>query len=80
LKHSGATEVSLRIEVQDSELVLTVKDNGRGFVPQQVAPGSDGLENMRTRLAECGGRYDLQSAPGQGTRVRLRFPLPTEMK
>lgn len=80
LKHSGATEVSLRIEVRDAELVLTVKDNGRGFVPEQVAPGSDGLENMRTRLAECGGRYELKSAPGQGTRVCFRFPLPTEKK
>jgi signal transduction histidine kinase len=78
LKHSGATEVSLRLERLDSEVRLTVKDNGRGFVPGTTAVGEDGLGNMRARLAECGGRMELHSAPGQGTIVRLRFPLPGE--
>ena len=76
LKHSGATEVSLRIVVENSEVVLTVKDNGRGFVPEQTKPGSEGMENMKTRLVECGGHSDLKSSPGQGTVVNFYFPLP----
>ena len=75
LKHSGATEVSLRLVVETDRVVFEVKDNGRGFQPAKIAPGGNGLANMKSRLAECGGGMELTSAPAQGTTIRFYFPL-----
>ena len=76
LKHSRATEIWLRLELRETEVCISVKDNGRGFDPQKLASGGNGLENMKSRLAECGGRVMFFSAPGQGTEIKFIFPLP----
>jgi ligand-binding sensor domain-containing protein/signal transduction histidine kinase len=76
LKHSGATEVWLRLALLDSRVVLEIEDNGRGFDPRQTSPHSNGLGNMKTRLAECGGEAEILSQPGKGTKLRFGFPLP----
>lgn len=76
LKHAGATEVWLRLKLANAEIGLEIEDNGRGFEPEAAPPGSNGLDNMKSRLAECGGSVQIASAPGQGTRIRLVFPLP----
>ena len=73
LKHSGATQLWVRLQVDGTHVCLEVEDNGRGFDPARPAPGGNGLENMRVRLAECGGQADLISTPGQGTKIRLVF-------
>ncbi len=75
LKHSGAKEVWLRLAVADSRVGLEISDNGRGFNPQQTAPGRNGLENMLSRLAECGGKTEIISQAGQGAKLRFSFPL-----
>jgi signal transduction histidine kinase len=74
LKHSGATEVWLRLRHEDLTAVVEIQDNGKGFDAGQVARGN-GLENMSSRLAESGGRAEVRSNPGKGTTVRFRFPL-----
>jgi len=76
LKHSGATEVWLRLTLADSEVCVQLEDNGHGFTPEKVTPDGHGLGNMRSRLAECGGSTTLTSAPGHGVRIRFAFPLP----
>lgn len=78
LKHSGATEVSLRLVVETGRVVFEIKDNGRGFQPTHVPTGGNGLSNMKSRLAECGGETELQTAPGQGTTIKFLLPLPAE--
>jgi ligand-binding sensor domain-containing protein/signal transduction histidine kinase len=78
LKHSGASELWLRLRLDNSQVQLEVEDNGRGFKPGMTAAGRNGLENMKTRLAECGGQAQLTSAPGRGTRIRFVFALPDE--
>jgi ligand-binding sensor domain-containing protein/signal transduction histidine kinase len=75
LKHSRATEVWLRLVLADRRAVLEIEDNGRGFNPQQKSPHGNGLFNIRTRLVECGGEAEILSQAGQGTRLRLNFPL-----
>jgi signal transduction histidine kinase len=75
VRHSNASEVWLRLSVQDSQAALAIEDNGKGFAQDAAGKGGDGLDNMKSRLAECGGRAELVSAPGQGTRVRFVFPL-----
>jgi signal transduction histidine kinase len=79
VKHSGASEVHIRLAVRENSFELVVADNGRGFAvgeksrkatsaPGRVASGN-GLENMRRRLAVIGGSCEIQSTPGTGTKV-----------
>ncbi len=75
LKHSGATEVWLRLKLENGEVGVEVADNGHGFTPKTATTGN-GLGNMKSRLAECGGRAHLTSAPGRGTTIRFVFPVP----
>jgi len=73
LKHSGASQVCVRLLVNPVEVCLEVEDNGRGFEPRRAALGGNGLGNMSARLAECGGRAELTSAPGRGAKIRFVF-------
>jgi signal transduction histidine kinase len=54
---------------------LSIEDNGRGFSLPKVTSNRNGLPNMRCRLEKIGGRFALESVPGQGTKVRLVVPL-----
>jgi NarL family two-component system sensor histidine kinase YdfH len=78
LKHSRATEVWLRMELRDREMLVALKDNGCGFVADQTAAGGNGLLNMKERLAECGGRVECNGLPSQGMDIRFFFPLPVD--
>jgi len=75
VKHSGATELRLRIQWQGPQLVVVVQDNGRGFDAATVKAGRNGLTNMVQRLAELGGECVITSRPGQGCRVEFSIPL-----
>jgi len=78
VKHSGATEVWMRMSVRDGVFTLTLKDNGHGFVVEtQETSRRNGLRNMRARMAEFGGDFEIRSEAGKGTTVCLRFPLKT---
>ena len=76
VKHSGASETLIQLIVNDTSFELSVEDNGRGFSPGAESSGTagrlasgNGLANMARRLEEIGGRYDIRSAPGKGTKV-----------
>ncbi len=71
LKHAAATEVRLSLALADSLLLIRIVDNGRGFAADQPHPGGDGLDNMKQRLAQIGGRFVLESRRGQGTSIQL---------
>jgi ligand-binding sensor domain-containing protein/signal transduction histidine kinase len=75
LKHAKATEVWLRLAFVDHRVRIEIEDNGRGFNPEQVPPGGNGLENLRARMAEENGTASITSSPDKGTVVRLDFPL-----
>ncbi|MDF1524634.1 MAG: hypothetical protein P1P87_17665, partial [Trueperaceae bacterium] len=51
-------------------------DDGVGFDPTGPFAGHLGLTSMRERLADLGGRLEVISAPGSGTRLLARLPLP----
>jgi signal transduction histidine kinase len=74
LKHASATQLWLRLSLEDSQVRLEIEDNGRGFDPQ-TQPRGNGLENMKARLHECGGSVEVRTAVGKGTRLRFCFPL-----
>jgi signal transduction histidine kinase len=72
-RHARAGHVSVTLGGSRRELELTIKDDGAGFEQFGTARGQ-GLSNMRARAAECGGRMEIISQPGGGTRVRMSIP------
>ncbi len=77
-KHANATEVWLRATVNVQALEIRIEDNGRGFAQAPNDALADGLRNMQQRMAEIGGTFRVESAPGQGTRILLRLPCTNE--
>lgn len=75
VKYSEATELFLKIQWQEDDLIVVVQDNGKGFDPMTVKPGRNGLNNMTQRMSEFGGSCLVTSQPGQGCRVEFHIPL-----
>jgi signal transduction histidine kinase len=73
-RHSDARRVEVTLGVETREARVEVADDGLGFDPAVVREGV-GLAGMRERAAALGVRLELESAPGEGTRVRARVPL-----
>jgi signal transduction histidine kinase len=74
VRHSGATEVKLRIGLEDGEVRLSIADNGRGMPDGIRTEEMDGVANMRARVEKLGGRFELTSEPGRGMTVRFHIP------
>ncbi|HZH44888.1 MAG TPA: sensor histidine kinase [Lysobacter sp.] len=71
-RHARAHHAEVTLSALPRELVLTVSDDGRGGA---ITPGN-GLSGMRERIEALGGRLRVDSAPGRGTRLEARLPLP----
>src|SRR5579885_1143733 len=70
VRHAGASAATVRVALrEDGCLSLSVRDDGRGFDPKGVEPGL-GLSAIAARVAEQGGEWRVESAPGRGTTVR----------
>lgn len=77
LKYAGAAaDVSIRLHDAGSELDFEIQDNGSGF--DTAGQDGTGLHNMKDRIAVVGGRVDVTSAPGKGTRVSGAVPLANQ--
>jgi signal transduction histidine kinase len=72
--HAGATRLQVTLAATDG-IVLTVRDDGRGFDPALTAAnGHFGLQGMRERAAMMGAVLEVESVAGGGTTVRLEVP------
>lgn len=74
-KHAAAGETWLRIRCSARELEIEIEDNGCGFEAGPRESAGNGLGNMGRRLGGLGGRTEISSQPGRGTRVRFVLPL-----
>ena len=74
-RHAGVREAVVRLWADGEWLGLQVEDRGVGFDPRAVAGPSAGLSGMRERAQLLGGHLEVESAPGQGTRVTAELPL-----
>ena len=83
LKHAEAGRMSLRLKVDDGNVLLTVEDDGKGFDVDGVSAlragaRGMGLAAMAERVRMLGGRIDVHSAHGDGTRIQVVFPMARE--
>jgi signal transduction histidine kinase len=81
-KHAAATRIGLTLSYMDDEVILDVRDDGRGFDPVQAArhctgPGGFGLVAMRQRIEGLSGSLQVESEPGVGTAISASVPVPS---
>jgi PAS domain S-box-containing protein len=75
-RHASATHVKVTMIFNNSSLILDIKDNGKGFEPSVLGESEGlGVANMRERANLVGGWFDIQSRPGQGTRISFTVPF-----
>ena len=77
IKHSGATHTVIRCEVEGDDFKLAIQDNGRG-IPMELDGRLDrghGMASMKNRAKQLQGQCLVESAPRQGTIIRLTLPL-----
>ncbi|MCK5269489.1 MAG: PAS domain S-box protein, partial [Sedimentisphaerales bacterium] len=80
VKHARADEVQVSIRKRGEQIKISVEDNGGGFDTSQIRPASKqakgfGLFSLRERLSYQGGKLDIKSNIGRGTRVTITAPL-----
>ena len=74
LKHAGATEVKVVLNVENDWIEVVVSDNGIGFDPERELKNSGlGLDSIKERAKKLSGTLDIESFPGKGTRILVRI-------
>ncbi len=78
-KHSGVKSATIFLSGDEKSMYLSIKDEGRGFVPGEVFSKSEqmkkfGIESMKERAENLGGKFEIQSAPGKGTEILIQIP------
>jgi two-component system sensor histidine kinase DegS len=75
VKHAEATKIEVKLELRDEDIHLLVKDNGKGFDPNEKKDKSFGLIGMRERAEILEGDLKIRTKIGQGTSIFLHIPL-----
>jgi ligand-binding sensor domain-containing protein/two-component sensor histidine kinase len=81
LKYSNCKNLEISVRLLQQQIEFFLKDDGQGFDKEQLktlaarSMSGNGLNNMKRRAQEMGGECDIQSQPGKGTIVHLRFPI-----
>jgi signal transduction histidine kinase len=79
-RHAGVTTANVRVLATGSQLLVQVRDAGRGFVLSEALAHamSSGLAGMQERVALLGGTLSIETGPGKGTAITADLPLPEE--
>ena len=76
VKHSEATEIAVIITFNPNYFGFQVKDNGKGFDPDDIQGAKGlGLRNIKARMHIIGGTVDIDSSPGAGATITIRRPI-----
>lgn len=79
IKHAQATEVGVILKICEKDIVLTIKDNGRGFTKNTIEKAKKanrlGIYGMKERIELLKGTFDINSKVGLGTTITIRIPL-----
>jgi len=80
VQHARATRATVFVEQVDGEVVVSVRDDGVGFVYDEARFAREGklglLHSMKGRIEDLGGSMSVRTAPGRGTEVEFRLPVP----
>lgn len=78
-RHAGGSGQHVRVAFSGAQLVAEVSDSGPGFQPTRAGgDGRLGLSGMRERVESLGGVFQVESRPGQGTKIIARLPCHAE--
>jgi PAS domain S-box-containing protein len=82
VKHANTDRAWLRVRLEDGMFRLTVEDRGAGFNPDDIVPDLSrdsrfGIFSIQIRIERMGGRMDIESSPGSGTRITILLPIKT---
>lgn len=75
LKHAEATTIQVKMELKQNSLLIVVKDDGKGFNPNEKKEKAFGLMGMRERIEWLEGKLHIYSQLGRGTIVTMHIPL-----
>ena len=73
-RHANAKHVEIRLSLSEGYWLLSIKDDGAGFVESTGKPTGIGLIGMKERAQILGGAFHLTSASGEGTLIEVRIP------
>lgn len=79
-KHAGAKQVGIQVKCEPRVVEVHIRDDGRGFDPNQTPPGHYGLNMMRERASAIGATLSIKSQLGQGTEIIIRWVASQEQK
>ena len=84
LRHAGASHIEIALACNNGLFEGSLADDGRGFEPKAFKLNSErirglGLLGMHERISQCGGRMEIDSAPGRGTRIDFTIPIREEL-
>jgi signal transduction histidine kinase len=80
IKHSQATQATLSFKMVDNTMEIRIDDNGRGFAAAAASSRRHGLANMRARIEQLGGKFQVSGEPGRGTSIRILLPSWKELR
>ena len=75
VKHAQATEARVKLQLESDRFILSVADNGRGLGDISDKKLRNGLRNMRRRLSDVHGEFDISPGAPNGTVVKLTVPV-----
>jgi signal transduction histidine kinase len=76
VKHADAANVTMRLVIEGHLLRIVIVDDGKGFSVETIQGWGNGLINMRKRIEEHEGRFQISSGEGKGTTVEISVKLP----
>lgn len=79
IKHSHASFIQLKAEIDSEQIVFQIIDNGKGFDIQSIRHGSNGLNNMKSRTEALNGNFSIETHESQGTTLVIKIPLKSLM-
>ncbi|MDD3839296.1 MAG: sensor histidine kinase [Clostridia bacterium] len=79
-KHSGSDRANIKFEFNKNNLILMIRDYGKGFIPEDVPKKDDesggfGLDSMRQRVELLEGKFSIKSEKGKGTMIFINIPI-----
>lgn len=75
IRHSKCQKIHIQLVESENDIILSIEDNGVGFLPDEVAENGLGLQSMETRASAVSGKFDISSRTGKGTTITVIVPL-----